>query len=147
MGSYTKHNRFEHHLNVLLESSDIFATAQEKLKAVDEAKDYLNELQSDLRENVEQIHGQLAIEVRRANDVWLDRAGNVCVKYGTRARLLRLRADTRSKTWVVGDNQFERQFEKYNHESLASDAATLAKSIALFFRNNYKTMRNDNATK
>ena len=144
MGLYPKTGRFERRLDVILEENDIFSAALGKLSEVDNAQQGLAGLQAELRENVEQIHGMLATEIRRASqnlDVWLDRSGNVRVKYGNRARSLRIKADARSRSWVVGDSPFERQFAKYNQDALTGDPATLAKAIAHFFKSNYKAMR------
>lgn len=144
MRLYTKRNQFEDSLDLILESEDIFADATGKLGEVNIAQQGLAGLQAELREDLEQIHGRLATEIRRQNhdlDVWLDRTGKVRVKYGSHTRSLCLKADAHTKSWVMGDTPFERQFAKYNHNALEADQTNLAKAISTYFKDNYKAMQ------
>lgn len=144
MKSYITSTHFEEGLNLILEETDLFSASTEKLNEIDATHEQLTNLDTELRQNLEQINGRLATAVRRQNhnlEVWLDRTGKVRVKYGSRTRSLRLTVDPRTRSWVVGDSPFETQFAKYNHEALKANPETLAKAIATYFKNNYKSMR------
>jgi hypothetical protein len=140
-------SKFEGTLDLILEEAGIFTPSLDKLGQIDQHTSTLSALHDDYRSELDVLNGQLATAIRRANrnlDVQLNRAGFVCVKFGSRTRTLRIKADARTQTWTVGESPFEKQFAKYNGQALKADLPTLASAISNYFSANYRAMREPN---
>lgn len=130
-------------LEPILESTDLFSTATERLGDVEATNQELRNKQSELDAAIAELNAQLAGVIRRRApklDVWLDTSGCVRVRYGARRRSLTLRPDVHSHSWQVGDASFEQQFRKYFGEVLSGSPGQIADAIAQFFRSSYKTL-------
>lgn len=134
----------ENSLNTILESSSLFEPASEALGELHNADEALNKAKKKLDEEVDTINSQLALEIRRANpalNVSLTREGKCVVKYRHYNNYLTIKADPQNRRFVTGESVFDRKFRRYHGHLLESAPDTLGQAVAMFFKQNYKSIR------
>ena len=133
--------------DVLLEEADLFGPAYSTWQKFSEAQNTTKDIQSDLQRDIERIHQQLALEIRRNNPALTATMGRdakkspvLTIGYRNYGNRLTFKADPQDRSFMVGDGAFERRFKRYYGHTLALGIETLGKSISDFFNQTYKSL-------
>lgn len=135
---------FSQVLDVLLEDAELFGPAVEALQQLDNAKGAVREAELALRQQIDVLNNQLALQIRRNNPnlvVALTRDNTCTVRYRNYNNSLNLKADPKQRIFGVGDTPFERTFTRYHGHTLALGVDILAKAVADFFKQNYRSIK------
>ena len=145
------HRLSERRLNTILEETDLFGPAKTTWQEFNKTQEVMQDAKAKLHRNIERIHQQLALEIRRNNPaitviMGRDARGNpiLTVKYRDYKNILTFKADPQDKAFMCGNSPFERRFKRYYGYTVALGIEHLAESINRFFSQNYVRLRSLN---
>lgn len=129
---------------ILSENSDIFKSACEKRREIQNKKKQIEDLELEMQSKIDLCNGALGAKIRKHKPqlscILSD--GILVIKYKDFNNKLHLCPDLDHDRWeITGDSSFERRFKKYHGSSLTSDIDELAKEIAICFAEQYRTLR------